>query len=122
MKKLLVLSIVVLLLTACSATDLYELKTGKIKCSDLETIKKMDGYMIIDVRTPEEYEEGHLEEAINIEYQNIVEELNEQNISKDTPIVVYCKSGGRSGQAFESLEKEGFTSLYDLGAMSNCTK
>ena len=124
MKKLLLLVIPFLLLVGCSSEDASTnfLATGKINCSDIETIKTYDDYMIIDVRTPEEYAEGHLDNAINIEYQDIVVKLEENHISKDTPIVVYCKSGGRSGQAFESLKQAGYTHLYDLGAMSNCNK
>ena len=124
MKKLLLLVIPFLLLVGCSkedATDSF-MVSGKIKCSDIETIKSYDDYMIIDVRTPEEYAEGHLDNTINIEYQDIVEKLEEKKISKDTPIIVYCKSGGRSGQAFESLKQAGYTHIYDLGAISNCSK
>ena len=122
MKKLVVLSIFVLLLTACNtenATDSI-IKSGKISCTDKKIKKKQDDYMIIDVRTNDEYDEGHLDKAINIEYQDIVKKLKEKNISKETPIIVYCKSGGRSGQAYESLKEEGYTHIYDLGAISNC--
>ncbi len=123
MKKLLILSAFLLLLVGCSSEDQEAyLASGKISCSDIETVKSYKDYMIIDVRTPEEYSEGHLDDAINIEYQDVVEKLNEKNISKDTPIIVYCKSGGRSGQAYESLKQVGFTHIYDLGAMINCTK
>ncbi|MBR4262783.1 MAG: rhodanese-like domain-containing protein [Bacilli bacterium] len=124
MKKLLLISAILLLFTACNNKDATDnlLKMGKISCSDIDIIKTYDDYMIIDVRTPDEYAEGHLDNAINIEYQDIVEKLEENYISKDTPIIVYCISGGRSGKAFESLKQAGYTHIYDLGAMSNCSK
>jgi rhodanese-related sulfurtransferase len=123
MKKLLIISIFMLLLVGCSTKEQGAyLTNGKINCTDIETIKTYNDYMIIDVRTPDEYNSGHLEKAINIEYQDIVSVLEEKNISKETPIVVYCKSGGRSGQAYESLKQAGFTHIYDLGAMSSCNK
>lgn len=124
MKKLLLISAILFLITACNNKDATDnlLKMGKISCSDIDIIKTYDDYMIIDVRTPDEYNESHLDKAINIEYQNIVSVLEEKHISKDTPIIVYCRSGGRSGQAFESLKQAGFTHIYDLGAMSNCSK
>ena len=122
MKRIVLLSILVLILTACNNEEVKDnlLASGKIDCNDIETIKSYADYLIIDVRTPEEYNEGHLDNAINIEYQDIVLKLEEKNISKSMPIIVYCKSGGRSKQAFESLEGNGFTHVYDLGAMSNC--
>ena len=77
--------------------------------------KVAQGAMLVDVRTPEEYAEGHLPEAINIPFEQIVEAFAKQGIAKDTPVVVYCRSGRRSGIAKESLEKAGYQEVYNGG-------
>lgn len=66
--------------------------------------------MIIDVRTKDEYEGGHVEGALNIPVDVIeMSDLNGAELS--TPIAVYCRSGGRAGVAKEILTKRGFTNV-----------
>ncbi|AXQ16217.1 hypothetical protein AYI72_00255 [Shewanella algae] len=77
--------------------------------------KVAQGAMLVDVRTPEEYAEGHLPEAVNIPFEQIAEVFAKQGIAKDTPVVVYCRSGRRSGIAKESLEKAGYQEVYNGG-------
>lgn len=71
-------------------------------------------YVIIDVRTNEEYQKEHIKEAINIPYDMLEDNIN---ISKEKWILVYCQSGGRSKIAYDTLEKLGYQ-VYDLGALS----
>lgn len=69
---------------------------------------------ILDVRTPEEYSEGHLENAHlnNIKDSNFEKNLNA--IPKDKPVYVYCRSGNRSKKAKTVLEQSGYTEIYEL--------
>lgn len=98
------------------------IKSGKISCAQKNVVLDYDDSILIDVRTSSEFESGHLENAINIPYDDIVNGVSKiDKINYDTPIIVYCKSGGRSNQAFESLKNAGYTNVYDLGAMSNCS-
>ena len=71
---------------------------------------------IIDVRTKEEYESGHIKGAINIPDTEIE---NEVNYDKDKAIAVYCRTGVRSSEAAKTLEKMGYTKIYDLGGITN---
>ena len=72
-------------------------------------------------KTDEEYKEKHLDKAINIPFDKIVDTLNTYGtIDFKVPIIVYCKSGGRSAQAAASLIEAGYQKVYDLGAMSSC--
>lgn len=121
MKKFL-LVIMCLLLVGCGAKKSEEIKPGKITCEQMKEIMKGDNNpQLIDVRTEEEYKEGHLTDSANIPYDIIVGGIEAYEVvKKDTPIIVYCKSGKRSAQAYESLVKAGYTKVYDLGAMSNC--
>ena len=70
----------------------------------------------IDVRSDEEYQEQHIEGAINIEYTEILEGV--AALDKDTEILLYCGSGRRAGIALEALEAEGFTNLTNMGGIS----
>jgi phage shock protein E len=74
-----------------------------------------DGAMIVDVRTPSEYESEHLDNAINIPLNTVVDGF--KNIDKKTNIVLYCRSGSRSGQALSTLDKKGFTNLFNGGGV-----
>ena len=83
--------------------------------SELDKILEQKNYIIVDVRTLEEYTEGHLKNAINLPYDQID---NSILLEKDKKILVYCKSGRRSSIAKETLERLGY-SVYDLGAYEN---
>ncbi|MCF2863351.1 rhodanese-like domain-containing protein [Pseudoalteromonas sp. Cnat2-41] len=67
---------------------------------------------LLDVRSKQEYQQGHIKGAVNIPHSEIVE--NGATLNKDTAIVVYCRSGRRAGIALEALKKQGFTQLYHL--------
>lgn len=104
MKKIVVLIIVSLFLVGCGS-----------KSSSLEEILKEGNYIIVDVRTKEEYEELHIKEAINIPY----DEINENtSLDKDKKILVYCKSGNRSKIAYDTLTNLGYD-VIDLKALSS---
>ncbi len=74
------------------------------------------GAMVLDVRTPEEFAEGHLANAVNIPYEQVASEFAKRNIAKDTPVVLYCRSGRRSGIAIESLSAAGYRHIYNAGS------
>lgn len=79
-----------------------------------DKIEEVEYLQLVDVRTPEEFEKGHIEGAINIDWNN--PDFAEQIAMLDTgkPVFVYCLSGGRSGKAVEKLEKAGFEQIYEL--------
>lgn len=122
MKKVLVLLVICILLCGCQNNGMKS--SGKIKCSDIETILSYkNNPKLIDVRTKEEYDQYHLDNAINIPYDNIKEDIKTLvDVSVDTPIIVYCKSGARSEKAYSTLRGAGYSHVYDLGSMSNCEK
>lgn len=79
--------------------------------------------LVLDVRTPEEYAEGHVPNAINIPHDQIEAHLAELEARKSGPVVLYCKSGRRAGLAAEALAKAGFTNLLHLtGDMQGWTE
>lgn len=74
-----------------------------------------NGALILDVRTAEEFAAGHLKGAVNIPFEIALTELNKQKMSKDTDIVLYCRSGNRSGKANSELVAAGYTNTYNGG-------
>ena len=75
------------------------------------------GAVLIDVRSPGEFSSGHIEGARNIPVGELGARLAEVG-DRDTPVVVYCRSGARSASAASTLTGAGFTQVHDLGAMS----
>lgn len=70
--------------------------------------------VVLDVRTPEEYAEGHVAGARNIPHTEIAARLAELDDARERDVVVYCRSGRRTAIAIEALRKAGFTRLYHL--------
>lgn len=77
-----------------------------------------NGAKLVDVRTPGEFSAGHIKGAVNIPVQVLGQRLAEVG-SKDGDVVVYCRSGARSGQAKRLLNNAGFSKVHDMGGMSN---
>lgn len=118
MKKIMLIMVFVLLLCGCGTNE----KVKSVTCNEKdEILNSNSNAMLIDVRTEEEYEEAHIDRSINIPYDKVVEVLDTYGIINfDVPLIVYCKSGGRSSKAAEALVDAGYNNVYDLGAMSNC--
>jgi rhodanese-related sulfurtransferase len=70
--------------------------------------------VVLDVRTPAEYADGHIPGAINIPHTELAARIAELADARDRDIVVYCRSGARAAQALEVLEKQGFKRLFHL--------
>jgi len=72
------------------------------------------GALILDVRTPGEYSQGHVPNAVNISHNELASRLSELHSPSDRPIVVYCKSGGRARMAAKVLRHAGYTDILHL--------
>ena len=78
--------------------------------------------VIIDVRTPEEFASGHIDGAINIPYDKIGQGIQSiKGLSKESPILVYCRCGRRSAIARGTLEQQGFKRIIDGGDIVSVT-
>ena len=84
-----------------------------IKREDIENYIKM-GATIVDVRSPQEYREGHLNGAISIPDYQIRRSITRQISNKEQLIVVYCSTGHRSQEAQRILENVGYTNVYNV--------
>lgn len=78
-----------------------------------------NGAVLLDVRTAEEFDKGHIANAKNIYYVEVEQKISSLVPNKSTPIVVYCSMAKRSTQALETLLRLGYTNVYNLGSMDN---
>lgn len=82
-----------------------------------------EGALLLDVRTPDEFAAGHIDGARNVPHDQVEARIDEIEAmvegDKDTPIVVYCRSGRRAGIAKDALRKRGFGRITNLGGMSD---
>ena len=84
---------------------------------ELETARETTGAVIVDVRSEDEYAQGHIPGAINIPYENI-ESICKTVLDKDTPIYSYCLSGSRSSKAVKVLKTMGYTQAINMGGIN----
>lgn len=105
-KKHFVIILSFLLLFACAQTDVAN--------SDYDTI--------IDVRPKKEYDAGHLKNAMNIPYTKVKEEIQKHVKDKNTKILLYCRSGRRSGMAERILKQMGYVNVVNAGAFKKLKK
>lgn len=91
--------------------------TSQIKlvtAEEMQTILDVEDAQLIDVRTPEEFAEGHILNAQNIDFSSPTFDEEVNKLDKSRPVILYCRSGGRSAKCAEKLEKAGFKKIYDL--------
>lgn len=102
----LLLSVLLLLAPLAQAAD----QDGQLAWSKIQA-----GAMLLDVRSADEFASGHLDKALNIPHEQVVAEFARRGIAKDTPVVLYCKSGRRAGLAYDILTAAGYTRIYNAG-------
>lgn len=96
------------------------IENKEISYKELKEFIKNKEALLIDVRSNQEYEEGHINGAINIPSYNIKKEIEEKARNKEKIIILYCTSGARSRIAKNELEKLGYENVYNLkGGIDN---
>ena len=119
MKKLLPILLSALMLTGCAGTSNNKTSTYRQITMD-EAVSMMEretGYIILDVRRPDEFAAGHIPNAINVPNESIGAEEIPELLDKDQLIMVYCRSGRRSKEASEKLVKLGYTNVVEFGGI-----
>ena len=104
--------------------DVTEIRDKYIQISMSEAVSMMEqetDYIILDVRTAEEFAEKHIPDAINIPNEVIGTEEIPELPDKEQLILVYCRSGNRSKQASEKLAALGYTNVYEFGGIRDWT-
>ena len=123
MKKMIVLMILflmsLLLLAGCGARQEESAYRQVTMEEAAAMMREESGYIILDVRTAEEYSEKHIPGAINIPNETIGTEDIPELPDKEQLILVYCRSGNRSKQASEKLVKLGYTNIVEFGGIND---
>lgn len=110
-------------LTSCQNKENSKSFVGKVTANEFEQkLNESKNAQLIDVRTPGEYAEGHLQNANNIDYRGSDFDEQVEKLDKSKPVFVYCLSGGRSGNATEKMKSMGFKEIYDLKGGINAWK
>ena len=120
MKKLIIFLLAVMTLTACGQDKENDQGAVYVNITAEEAKRIMDseeGYIILDVRTQEEYDQGHIPGAIVISHEEIAEKAEDVLTDKDQLILVYCRSGRRSKIAAEALAELGYTNIKEFGGI-----
>lgn len=90
-------------------------KYDEIDYDNMKEIQKEDiKSILLDVRSPQEYKEGHLENSINIPFYDIYKNVRKKIPNIETTIIVYCQTGNRSKRVIDVLYKMGYKKLYNL--------
>ena len=119
MKKILPIFLVALLLVGCAAPA-EEITYRQINMDEAITMmEEGSGYIILDVRTPEEFADKHIPGAINVPNETIGTEEISELPDKNQMILVYCRSGNRSKQASEKLAALGYTNIVEFGGINS---
>ena len=119
MKRIIFLLLAVMLLAACEQEETkQEAVYMNITAQEAkEIMDRESGYVILDVRTREEYDQGHIPGAIVISHEEVADKAEETLTDKDQLILVYCRSGRRSKIAAEALVELGYTNILEFGGI-----
>lgn len=104
-----------LLIVATGCTE--DSTKGEIKLitvEEMQTLIDQKDVQLVDVRTVLEYQEGHIRNSQNIDFNSPTFDQDISKLDKTKPVILYCKAGGRSSKCAKKLQKAGFIKIFDL--------
>lgn len=118
MRQLFILAIALIGITSCSESQENPKGTEGghqiVSAAEFTEIMDANDYVVLDVRTPEEYAGGTIGSAKNVDWFGANFESEVKKIDKNKPVMVFCAMGGRSGKASRRMIELGFTHVIDL--------
>ena len=122
MKKYIMILVSVIMIMGLTGCEKKDMSYTQISMEEaVAMMATEENYIILDVRTIEEFAEKHIPNAINIPNETIGSEELTELPDKNQLILVYCRSGNRSKQASEKLSALGYTNIYEFGGINNWT-
>ena len=112
-KNLLICFILCTTLLSCRETGAQD-QVKVISPKEMQKAIDSGSVQIIDIRTPSEFQEGHLKNANNIDFLSSTFKKEISGLDKEKPVYIYCRSGNRSGKSVKDFLNAGFTEIYDL--------
>ena len=87
---------------------------NQMNSDELIELIELNDAVLVDVRTEDEYNSGYIESSLNIDYFSNEFSVNADKLDKNTPIILYCRSGNRSSMSANKISKLGFKEIYNL--------
>ena len=87
---------------------------NQMNSDELIDFIELNDAILVDVRTEDEYNSGYIENSLNIDYFSNEFSVNADKLDKNTPIILYCRSGNRSSMSANKISKLGFNEIYNL--------
>ncbi len=114
MKKLsIILGLVfTIVLSSCEKEDKGDIQV--ITSEEMQTLLELEDVQFIDVRSEDEYKKGYIEGSQNIDFNSPTFDEDINKLDKTKPVILYCRSGGRSADCAKKLKDAGFVKIYDL--------
>lgn len=112
-KNVLICVIICTAIFSCKDTVAQD-QAKEISSKEMLKIIESESIQLIDVRTPAEYREGHIENAKNIDFSSASFTKDISTLDKEKPVFIYCRSGNRSGKSVKDFINAGFSEIYDL--------
>jgi rhodanese-related sulfurtransferase len=109
-----VLYLLFLVFSSCNNIKSNAIADQFVEAVELQALREREALLLLDVRTPEEFAEGHISGAVNIDYYNSKFDEHINSLDTSTPVLVYCHSGKRSHNTAQKLKKIGFHTIYEL--------
>lgn len=121
MKKYVFLFCLIFILAGCGdSSDFQESDYRQITMDEaMNLMQEEEEYILLDVRSQEEFQDGHIPDAINVPNESIGKEEIPELPDKEQLILVYCRSGNRSKQASEKLAELGYTNIVEIGGIND---
>lgn len=116
MKKLLTgcSFLMILLFSSCLETKNSKAEVRLVSAEEMQSILELEDVQLVDVRTAEEFAIEHIPNAQNIDFRSPTFDMDITELDKTKPVVLYCKSGGRSSKCVKKMKDAGFQKIYEL--------
>ena len=85
-----------------------------VSAQEMQDILEQEDVQLVDVRTPEEYQQEHIANSQNIDFRSPTFDEDVKELDKTKPVILYCKSGKRSAECAKKLKEAGFEKIYEL--------
>ena len=122
MRKYIIILVSIIMIMGLTGCEKQNMSYTQISMEEAVAMMEQEkDYIILDVRTVEEFAEKHIPDAINIPNETIGTEEISELPDKNQLILVYCRSGNRSKQAAEKLAALGYTNIYEFGGINEWT-
>jgi len=114
MKKITIVLSLLFAMTLINCENEAQSEIKVISPEEMQNLLELEDVQIVDVRTPEEYQDGFIQNSQNIDFNSPSFDEDITKLDKTKPVILYCKSGGRSAKCTKKLKAAGFVKIYDL--------